>query len=36
MEWIDGTKLTNLEDVKKLGIDPDEMVDIGVNVLNNF
>ena len=22
MEWIDGTKLTNLEDVKKLGIDP--------------
>ncbi len=30
MEWIDGTKLTNLEGVKKLGIDPDEMVDIGV------
>jgi len=30
MEWIDGTKLTNLEDVKKLGIDPDEMIDIGV------
>ena len=25
MEWIDGTKLTNLEDVKKLGIDPDEI-----------
>ena len=24
MEWIDGTKLTNLEDVKKLGIDPDK------------
>ena len=23
MEWIDGTKLTNLEDVKKLGINPD-------------
>ena len=23
MEWIEGTKLTNLEDVKKLGIDPD-------------
>jgi len=30
MEWINGTKLTNLEDVKKLGIDPDEMIEIGV------
>ena len=30
MEWIDGTKLTNLEGVKKLGINPDEMVEIGV------
>ena len=30
MEWIEGTKLTNLEDVKKLGIDPDEMIQIGV------
>ena len=30
MEWIDGTKLTNLEDVKTLGIDPDKMIDIGV------
>jgi len=30
MEWIEGTKLTNLEDVKKLGINPDEMIDIGV------
>ncbi len=30
MEWIDGTKLTNLEGVKQLGIDPDEMIDIGV------
>ncbi len=30
MEWIDGTKLTNLEGVKKLGIDPDEMIEIGV------
>jgi len=30
MEWIEGTKLTNLEDVKNLGIDPDEMIDIGV------
>ena len=30
MEWIDGTKLTNLEEVKELGIDPDKMIDIGV------
>ena len=30
MEWIEGTKLTNLEDVKKLGINPDEMIEIGV------
>ena len=30
MEWIEGTKLTNLDDVKKLGIDPDEMIEIGV------
>ena len=30
MEWIDGTKLTNLEGVKNLGIDPDEMIEIGV------
>ncbi len=30
MEWIEGTKLTNLDDVKKLGINPDEMIDIGV------
>ncbi len=30
MEWIEGTKLTNLEDVQKLGINPDEMIDIGV------
>ena len=30
MEWINGTKLTNLRDVKKLGIDPDKMIDIGV------
>ena len=33
MEWIDGTKLTNLEDVKKLGIDPDEMIEIGCNAV---
>ncbi len=30
MEWIDGTKLTNLDNVKELGINPDEMIDIGV------
>ena len=30
MEWIEGTKLTNLDDVQKLGIDPDEMIEIGV------
>ncbi len=30
MEWIEGTKLTNLENVKKLGIDPEKMIDIGV------
>ena len=33
MEWIDGTKLTNLEDVKKLGIDPDKMIDIGFSAV---
>ena len=31
MEWIDGVKLTNLDAVKKLGINPDEMIEIGVN-----
>ncbi len=31
MEWLDGVKLTNLEAVKALGIDPDDMVDVGVN-----
>tara|TARA_Y100001968_G_scaffold160451_1_gene146670 strand:- start:12534 stop:14384 length:1851 start_codon:yes stop_codon:yes gene_type:complete len=31
MEWIEGTKLTNIEEVKKLGIDPQEMIDIGVS-----
>ena len=34
MEWIDGTKLTNLEDVKKSGINPDEMIEIGVQCLS--
>jgi len=31
MEWIDGIKLTNIEAVKKLGIDPNKMVEIGVS-----
>ncbi|MCT0214637.1 AarF/ABC1/UbiB kinase family protein [Synechococcus sp. CS-1324] len=31
MEWIDGVKLTNLKAVEALGIDPDEMVRVGVN-----
>ena len=31
MEWIEGTKLTNIEKVKTMGINPEEMIDIGVN-----
>ena len=31
MEWIDGVKLTNLEAVREMGIDPNEMVSVGVN-----
>tara|TARA_Y100001968_G_scaffold78128_1_gene69413 strand:+ start:207 stop:2114 length:1908 start_codon:yes stop_codon:yes gene_type:complete len=31
MEWIDGIKLTNIEQVKKIGIDPKKMIDIGVS-----
>jgi predicted unusual protein kinase regulating ubiquinone biosynthesis (AarF/ABC1/UbiB family) len=31
MEWIDGVKLTNLDAVRDLGIDPDELVQVGVN-----
>ncbi len=31
MEWIDGVKLTNLDAVRELGIDPDDMVEVGVN-----
>jgi len=31
MEWIDGVKLTNLEAVRALGFDPDDLVDVGVN-----
>ena len=31
MEWIDGVKLTNLDAVKAIGVDPDDMVQVGVN-----
>ena len=31
MEWIDGVKLTNLDAVRALGVDPDHMVEVGVN-----
>jgi predicted unusual protein kinase regulating ubiquinone biosynthesis (AarF/ABC1/UbiB family) len=31
MEWIDGVKLTNLEAVRALGVDPNELVGVGVN-----
>jgi predicted unusual protein kinase regulating ubiquinone biosynthesis (AarF/ABC1/UbiB family) len=31
MEWIDGVKLTNLEAVRAIGVDPDDMVEVGVN-----
>ena len=31
MEWIDGVKLTNLEAVREIGVNPDEMVEVGVN-----
>ena len=31
MEWIDGVKLTNLDAVRELGINPDDMVEVGVN-----
>ena len=31
MEWIDGVKLTNLEAVRSLGVDPDDLVQVGVN-----
>jgi predicted unusual protein kinase regulating ubiquinone biosynthesis (AarF/ABC1/UbiB family) len=31
MEWIEGVKLTNLEAVRELGIDPDDLVQVGVN-----
>ena len=31
MEWIDGVKLTKLHAVRELGVDPDNMVEVGVN-----
>ncbi|MEO1002106.1 MAG: AarF/ABC1/UbiB kinase family protein [Cyanobacteria bacterium J06638_7] len=31
MEWIDGVKLTNLEAVRAQGVDPDELVRVGVS-----
>ena len=31
MEWIDGVKLTNLDAVRSMGVDPDDMVEVGVN-----
>ena len=31
MEWIEGVKLTNIDAIKRLGIDPDNMIEIGVN-----
>ncbi|MFM7394964.1 MAG: ABC1 kinase family protein [Cyanobium sp.] len=31
MEWIEGVKLTNLEAVRAIGVDPDDMVEVGVN-----
>jgi predicted unusual protein kinase regulating ubiquinone biosynthesis (AarF/ABC1/UbiB family) len=31
MEWIDGVKLTSLDKVRAIGVDPDDMVQVGVN-----
>ncbi|MFQ6539553.1 MULTISPECIES: ABC1 kinase family protein [Aphanothece] len=31
MEWMEGVKLTNLEAVRSIGVDPDDMVEVGVN-----
>ena len=31
MEWIEGVKLTNMKKVEELGVNPKEMIDIGVN-----
>jgi predicted unusual protein kinase regulating ubiquinone biosynthesis (AarF/ABC1/UbiB family) len=31
MEWIEGVKLTRLEAVKAMGVDPEELVQVGVN-----
>ncbi|WP_269622057.1 ABC1 kinase family protein [Prochlorococcus marinus] len=31
MEWIEGVKLTNINGVKRLGIEPNNLIEIGVN-----
>ncbi len=31
MEWIDGVKLTNIEKIRGLNINPEKMIEIGVN-----
>jgi len=31
MEWIEGTKLTQLQEVRALGLDPEDMINVGVN-----
>tara|TARA_Y100001968_G_scaffold306264_1_gene322925 strand:+ start:11864 stop:13729 length:1866 start_codon:yes stop_codon:yes gene_type:complete len=31
MEWINGIKLTNIKKVRELGVNPKEMIEIGVN-----
>ena len=31
MEWIDGVKLTNIKGIRELGINPNELIEIGVN-----
>ena len=33
MEWIEGVKLTNLEAVRGIGVDPDDMVTVGGELL---
>jgi len=31
MEWIEGIKLTQVKEVKALGLDPEDMINVGVN-----
>jgi len=31
MEWIDGIKLTQVKEVQALGLDPEDMINVGVN-----